>query len=98
MFSCAVGCQPDVPAAVVAYCTYMGRVVFNTLGSVADWITWLGFEEAACVHQCYIDLFCQVIVGEVCKCWAGAINLCKCEFKMEPRTCFGLDRWLDASS
>ena len=60
MFSCTVGCQPDVPAVVAAYCTYTGHVVFNTLGSIADWVAWLGFEEAACVHQCYIDLFCQL--------------------------------------
>ena len=54
----------------------MGHVEPKAFISVATWSAWLGFEETACVHQCLIDLFCQVVIGEVCKGWEGMIGLC----------------------
>ena len=90
MFSCVVGCQPDVPAAVAAYCTYTGRLVFNTLGSITDWIAWLGFEEAACVHQCYIDLSARSLLERSASAGRARLACVSVSLKRSPGRALGL--------
>ena len=95
MFCLAVGCQLNVSAAVLSYCTYTRCVVLKAVDSVATWGAGLGFKETSSIPQHLIDFICQIIVGKLCESWAG---LHKRKVKLKTRICFGLEMGLRTGS